>query len=74
MTANGGQDGETAVGTLEKAAYAFTRTYVNNNGNIGRAVNAANNALHQDRNLGVTDPKKKYSNNDGDRIETKPVP
>jgi hypothetical protein len=42
---DGGKDGFTSVGTLEKAAAAFVKTYVTTNGDIDKATKAAQQVI-----------------------------
>jgi hypothetical protein len=47
ITNDGGADGETAIGTLEQAAYDFVRTYALNSGNVHQAMAAAQATFRQ---------------------------
>lgn len=47
VVVNSGSDGLTAVGTLEKAANAFVKTYVTNNGSVADAAKSANRVINE---------------------------
>ena len=68
VTINGGKDGLTTVGTLERAANAFAKAYVQTKGStqdrVRAGVQAANNVIYQDRN---------QRSNRGDRVEEQRV-
>jgi hypothetical protein len=67
VTVNSGKEGRTTVGTLERAAAAFVRSYVQ--GKDG--IRAAQNAIKQDAN--VEDKKRKEKPNAGDTVERRTV-
>jgi hypothetical protein len=68
VTVNSGKDGLTTVGTLERAANAFVRAYVQAKGStddrVKAGVRAANNVIYQDRNR---------RSNRGDKVEEQRV-
>ena len=68
MTVNSGKEGFTTVGTLERAANAFAKAYVQKNGStedrVKAGITAANKVIYQDRNWKV---------NRGDKVEEQRV-
>jgi RHS repeat-associated protein len=62
VVVNGGSDGLTAVGTLEKAANAFVQTYVTPNGSVADAVSSANRVINE---------RVKGNMNEDDRVEVR---
>jgi hypothetical protein len=65
----GGRDGYTSLGTLEKAAAAFVKTYVATKGDVRKATAAANEIIINDADF-VAKGKKI---NKGDAAEAKRV-
>ncbi|MCC6744908.1 MAG: RHS repeat-associated core domain-containing protein, partial [Acidobacteria bacterium] len=65
VVVNSGKDGETNVGTLEKAAHAFVRAYIASEGDVNKAAAAAS--------AEIAAAGKKHERDRGDTVEVKPV-